>query len=153
MRDIKAEAERLRLGLQGGWRDIAEVVAWADDVLTSEASPPPQIVVLSLSRQQPRDGVIELLRELPGIVDRIAIMRECLGDLRLWVGQDPQRGEQVARYLYTLAGSDALPEAYFGREPFSLDDHFALARTGTYGTPEAALAYLVEWLDEQSHQR
>jgi len=153
MRDIKAEAERLRLGLQGGWRGIAEVVAWADDVLASEASPPAQIVELSLGRHQPCEGVIELLREVPGDVDNIAIMRQCLAELRLWVGKDPQRGEQVARYLYALACSDLLPEAHFGHEPFSLDDHFALARTGVYGSAEAALTYLVEWLDAQSVQR
>ena len=33
MRDIKAQAELLRLGLQGGWREIGDIVAWADELL------------------------------------------------------------------------------------------------------------------------
>ena len=148
MRDIKAEAERLRLGLLGGWRDIAEVVTWADDVLAAETNPPPQIVDLSLGRRQPREIVIDLLHEIPGSVHSIAIMRQCLADLRQWVGNDPKRGEQAARYLYALAGSDLLPEADFGPEPFFLDDHFALA--GKVGTNTDALKYLIQWLDAQS---
>jgi len=150
MRDIKAEAERLRFGLQSGWRDIAEIVAWADDVLASETNPPPQIIDLSLARQQPRESVIELLREIPGSVDNTAIIRHCLADLRRWVGDDLERGEQAARYLDALACSQMLPEAHFGSEVFGLVDHFALARSGTYGTVEGALACLVEWLDAQS---
>ena len=122
MRDTKHEAERLRAGLVGGWRTASEVIAWADEVLASEPEPPREVVEVSLASRQPRETLAALLRSIPGGFDRVAVMRECLADLRRWMGTDIDRGERVAHYLYALAGSDLLPVSEFGTEPYGLDD-------------------------------
>ncbi len=152
MRNIKDEAEKLRIGLLGRWRTIPEIMAWADDILMSELSPPPQIIDLSMSKMRHPVDVAHLLDDIPGIVDRVAIMRECLGDLRSWMGDNTDRGEQAARYLYTLANAGMLPETEFGYEPYGFDDMFSLARTGVYGTVMDALKYLQDWLGTNSLQ-
>jgi hypothetical protein len=152
MRNIKAEAERLRIGLRGGWRTIAEIVAWADDILISEPSPPPQIIDLSLSRMSHPVDVAYLLDDIPGMIDRVAIMRECLVDLRRWMGDDGDRGEQAAESLYILANVGMLPETEFGEGPLGFHDMFYLAKAGVYGTVLDALNYLKDWLDTNGMQ-
>jgi len=77
-------------------------------------------------------------------------MRQCLAEVRRWIGEDANRAERAAKFMYSLAGTDFLPEAVFGFEPYSLDDHFYLALSGIYGTPHEALARLQEWLDKHS---
>jgi hypothetical protein len=150
MRNTKHEAECLRAGLVGGWRTAAEIIAWADDVLASDPESPREVVEIALASRQPRETLAALLRSIPGGVDRVAVMRECLSDLRRWMGNDIDRGAQVAHYLYALAGSDLLPVSEFGSEPYGLDDNFSLARAGSYGTLLDAMAHLQKWLDAHS---
>jgi hypothetical protein len=148
MRDLKTEAERLRVGLLGGWHTAAKVIAWADEVISSEFEPPWQVIDLALTRDRHLKALDKLLQAIPGETDQVAVMRQCLAEVRRWVGEDADRGERAAKFLYLIAGTDLLPEAVFGYEPWSLDDHFYLARSGIYGTPQEALAHLQKWLDQ-----
>ncbi|NTW37496.1 MAG: hypothetical protein HGB17_15555 [Syntrophobacteraceae bacterium] len=154
MRNIKAEAERLRIGLLGRWHTIPEIVVWADDILMSELSPPPQILDISLSRKRHPEDVAHLLDEIPGMVDRVAIIRECLVDLRRWIGDDQDRGEQAAQYLYALASAGIFPDSKFRHESFSFYNKFYFARTGdgADGTVLDVLRDLQDWLDVNAMQ-
>jgi len=146
----KEEAERLRLGLMGGWRSVKEVVDWADSVVAGFQHPPAHFIDISLSENQRVETIAELLGAVPGIADPIAVMRRCLGDIEKWVSDDCEKAQQVARYLHSLAGTALLPEPHFGSEPYFLDDNFALARQGTYGSLEDAFSELRSWLKKHT---
>jgi len=152
MADLKPEAERLRIGIVAGWRPVQDAIAWADRIIAESTEPPAQVLEIALAASRTRHEVGTLLRAVPGAADPVAVMRACLADLRRWIGDNPERGETAARYLFAIAGSEELPVEAFGSQPYGLDDSFALARQGTYGTVEEAHQALVEWLERHSRE-
>lgn len=148
----KEEAERLRIGLVGGWKSVKDIVAWADCIVESVQEPPIHFIDISLSENRRTEEVAELLGNVPGLADPIAVMRRCLGDLKHWIGNDYGRAQQAAEYLRTLAGTSSLPEGHFGPEPYFLGDNFALARQGTYGSLADAFSDLLNWLKKHARE-
>ena len=135
----KHEAERLRVGIAGGWVPIATAVAWADRIILEDPSPDSAIIDVALASKQSRSEVAALLGHIGGETDALAARKQALGDLLDWIGQDVDKGGSAARYLYQLACSGLMPEEHFGWEPYALEDAFDLARQGIHGTVNDAL--------------
>jgi hypothetical protein len=142
----KNEAERLRLGVRGGWVAIGDAIAWADSQIERTHQPHPAFLELALAYNGTREEVASLLEAVPGLVDRVAVMRRCLSDLLAVVERKPWLAADVATWLEASANRGELIEAEFGSEPFALADAFALAEQGTYGTVDEARARLIEFL-------
>ena len=135
----KEDAEVLRYGLKAGIRSVADALAWADSLIA--ADPHPDFAVIEVAcggNRRPREFA-ELLQEVPGECDTLKVMRRHLTHLRTVVAAKPERGSEVAAWLYRLALNGHLPEDEFGVEPYSLGDYFELARTGTQFTMTDAL--------------
>jgi hypothetical protein len=135
----KHEAERLRLGIAGGWVPIDAAVAWADQIILEDPSPASAIIDVALAGKQSRSEVATLLARIDGETDALAARKQALGNLLDWIGQDVEKGGSAARYLYELACSGLIPEEHFGWEPYALWDTYDLARQGIYGTLNDAL--------------
>ena len=73
-------------------------------------------------------------------------MRACLADLLATVERAPRLGSDVAKWLCHAAAHGDLPDRHFGWEALALDDAFALASRGIYGSVEDALARLLAFL-------
>jgi hypothetical protein len=141
----KYEAERLRIGIRGGWIATRAAIGWADEEIARQPEADPALIEISLAGHQHRDELVALLAAVPGQADPVAVMRRCLGDLLAHLETQPALGPEVARYLYSAAATGELPEEHFGHEPFALDDGFALARQGI-GTTDEAQARLIAYL-------
>lgn len=149
----KNEAERLRLGIRGGWLKINDAVAWADGQIERTQRPALALLDLALAHDRTREEVAALLDAVPGSADSVAVMRCCLNDLREAVERDPRLAPDAARWLEATANRGELPEFEFGSEPFALADAFALAEDGSYGTVEEARYRLIAFLRQHSkHQ-
>jgi hypothetical protein len=135
----KHEAERLRIGVAGGWVPIAAAVAWADRIILEDPSPDAAIIDVALAGKQSRSEVAALLALIEGETDAIAARKQALADLLGWIGQDVEKGASAAHYLHELACSGLIPEEYFGWEPYALEDSYDLAREGISGTVKDAL--------------
>lgn len=147
---LKHQAERLRTGILGGWLPVSAAVAWADILIAQAESPIPALLEISLAGQCQRGEMGDYLSAVPGTADPIAVTRSCLADLLEWMGADPERGEQVAHHLYSLAANQLLPEDVFGAEAYLMDERFAFARSGTYGSLPEAHRFLAIWLHSHS---
>ena len=148
----KNEAERLRLGVRGGWIAIQEAVAWADSQIERTSEPHPVLFELALSHGRSREEVAALLQAVPGSADSIAVMRSCLNDLLEVIERSPSLALDAARWLEAAATRGELPEAHFGSEPYALADAVALAEQGTYGTIEEAASRLTAFLRKYAHR-
>src|SRR5262245_20765192 len=146
MSSQKEQAEALRYGLLAGVRTVSDAVVWADSVIAADPTPDIAVIEVASSSRRPPNEVASLLRTVAGECDRIGVMRRVMADLRIGLAANPARGPAIAHWLYQLANSGELPEEHFGHEPYSLEDWFELARTGTYGTSVDALRNLDNYL-------
>jgi len=148
----KEDAEVLRYGLQAGVRTVADVVAWADAVIAADPHPDFAVIeVASSGGRRPRE-VAALLQEIAGDCNAVGVMRRAMTDLRTALTANPERGPEIAAWLYRLAVNGELPEEEFGLEPYSLGDCFELARTGTHFTAADALRELEVYLEQHARR-
>jgi hypothetical protein len=80
------------------------------------------------------------------------VMRRCLADLLELVERQTAVARDVAKWLDLAANEGFLPESEFGGEPTSLDDVFALAEQGVYGTVLEAQQRLLSFLREHAQR-
>ena len=150
MDQLKLEAERLRLGIRGGWIPIPDAIAWADRQIGSTSASHESLIGLSLAASRSREEVAGLLALVPGVADSVAVMRSCLADLLKTLEREPALGRQIAKWLYFAGAQGDLPEAHFGWEPLAIDDEFALAAQGV-STTERAQTRLLAFLRKHAH--
>ena len=143
---LKNEAEHLRFGVCGGWLNVAQAVAWADDQIAQSVSPHPALLDVALARNRSREEVAALLDAVPGTADLTGVMRQCLADLLELVERQTDMARDVAKWLEVAANEGFLPASEFGGEPTELDDEFALAERGVCGTVLEAQERLVAFL-------
>ncbi len=143
---LKNEAERLRFGIRGGWLKVDHAVAWADSQIAQSLSPDPALLEVALARNRSREEVVALLQALPGTADLTGVMRWCLADLLELVERQTDMARDVAKWLEVAAKEGFLPASEFGGEPTALDDEFALAERGVYGTVLEAQERLLSFL-------
>jgi hypothetical protein len=142
----KEAAEALRLGLAAGSQTVAEVVVWADAVIAADPTPDAAVIEIALAGDRRPADVIALLRAVPGTADAVQVTRRMLGGFLRELDAHPDRGDEIARRLYTLATNGWLPDETFGWEATMLDDEFDLVRTGFYASREGPLRALREYL-------
>lgn len=65
--EVKADAERLRLGLITGLATVEDAVAWADEMIRAAPGPDDALLEIGLAGRRGRKDVIALLGEVPGI--------------------------------------------------------------------------------------
>jgi hypothetical protein len=123
----KHEAERLRIGIRGGWLNVSEAVAWADTQIAESPVPHASLLDVAIGANRTREEMAALLGAVPGSSDVVEVMRACLGDLLLVVERELALARGAARWVEAAAQEGHLPEAQFGWEPWALDDAFALA--------------------------
>jgi hypothetical protein len=99
MAQQKNEAERMRLGISGGWLRVAEAVAWADTQIAQAPDPPASLLDIALAGKRTREEVAGLLATVPGSADTIWVMRACLADLLGTVEREPTLARDAARWL------------------------------------------------------
>jgi hypothetical protein len=143
----KDEAERLRIGIRGGWLDVSDAVSWADNHIAKTPHPHSSLLDVALGSSTTRAQMVDLLHAVPGSPDLITVMRACLGDLLRVVEQKPALARDAARWIEVSAHQGDLPAEEFGWEPFALDDDFALAEQGI-GKAEESLERLLRFLRE-----
>ena len=148
----KDKAERLRIGIRGGWLQIAEAVGWADREIEQTSQPHPALIDLASAHNRAREEVVALLEAVPGSADLVSVMRWCLSDLLETIQREPALSADAARWLENAAHRGELPESAFGSEPFALADEFALAEQRTYGTVEGARNRLVAFLRQHARR-
>jgi hypothetical protein len=68
----KNQAERLRIGVCGGWVPIQDAIAWADREIEQTPQPHPALIDLASTSNRHRDEVASLLAAVPGGIDRVA---------------------------------------------------------------------------------
>ena len=150
----KTEAEVLRYGLDAGVRTVADVVAWADTIITADPRPDFAVIEVACSGRRRVSEVVALLRDVAGECDAAEVIRRAMADVRAALAVNPERGPEIAAWLYRLAVNGELPDEQFGVEPYSLDDKFQLARSGTYGTLADALRDLDAYFERHAwHER
>src|SRR5262245_46722482 len=146
----KEQAEVLRHGLDAGLRTVADVVAWADGIIAADPQPDFEVIEVACGgHRRPRE-VIALLRKVGGECDSALVIRRVMQDLRAVLAADQARGPAIAAWLYRLACTEELPGDQFGLEPYSLEDGFALARSGAYGTFADAVRDLDAYLERHA---
>lgn len=143
---LKNEAEHLRFGIRGGWLNVAQAVAWADDQIAQSVSPHPALLDVALARNRSREEVAALLDAVAGTADLTGVMRQCLADLLELVERQTDMARDVAKWLEMAANEGSLPASEFGGEPTELDDEFALAERGICGTVLEAQERLLAFL-------
>ena len=75
---LKDEAETLRVAIAAGLATVADAVAWADRVIVAEPRPDPALLDISLAGRGSAAAMISLLRDVPGEVDRVKVVRGVL---------------------------------------------------------------------------
>jgi hypothetical protein len=146
----KEQAEILRQGLMVGTRTVADAVAWADAIIA--ADPQPDIAIIEVATSSPGlpSEVSALLRDVAGEYDPVTVLRGAMSDLRRALANDPGRGPEIARWLYELAISGELPEREFGWDTYRLENYFALASSGIFGTVDGAVRELDAYLERHA---
>lgn len=151
LKSPKDQAERLRVGIRGGWLPVSEAVKWADDQIARTATPDPPLIEVALGANKSREQMVTLLSAVPGAADMIAVMRACLADLLRVIERNPALARDAAKWLELAAHEGNLPEAAFGWDSFTLADEFALADQGI-GTAQQAEARLLAFLRKHTRE-
>lgn len=71
--NIRTQAEYFIKGLTGGFVDPKEVIAWADELLVSEADTEEWVIDVSTSDEEDRMGVLHHLHAVKGDIDEVAL--------------------------------------------------------------------------------
>jgi len=133
-----------------GTRTVADVIAWADSVIEVDPQPDMAVIEVATSGRRQAADVSALLRNVAGECDPVVVLRRSMSDLRRALANDQSRGPQIARWLYELATNGDLPESEFGVDAYMLEDRFALASSGTFGTYESAVKELDAYLAQHA---
>jgi len=134
--------EAKRLELIAGIVSVADVVAWADDLITQSDTPGDQLIRLSLSGDSHPFDVVSLLREMSGGCDAIMAIRSLLGRMQGLLVEDPSRARGFARALYEVA------HEHFPDLPDDLgwlcgiDEDFYLAEEGIWTHAQVVSAFM-----------
>jgi hypothetical protein len=142
----KEQAEVFRYCLMAGCTSPVEVVEWATSVVADVDHPEIEIIDLAIAADASRVRLMELLDAVPGVADRILVLRRVLGVLDDALQADSSQGESIAKWLYDMASTGELPQSEFGTEIFGLGDSFSLAQQGFGGSREAGVERLHQYL-------
>jgi hypothetical protein len=105
-RNLKQEAEWLRVCLDQGFISRDDVVAWAEQQLVNSTSADPSVSDVALSSEKPLQDLLGILDSFPGTADRNDIVRRFLAEAAGRVRADPGLLQRIPRILATLVADD-----------------------------------------------
>ncbi len=123
------------LALRLRWNQIepSAVIAWADSIIADRTDPPDWAIDLSMP-PHPKDELIAMLQNVPGIRTENVGTRVFLALLRQkWITGE-LTGPQVGRILYGLLQENYLPSD-MSNAVYSIEDGYDLAERGYYDKP------------------
>lgn len=139
MKPYAQEAENLRLLFIAGIASVEDVVAWADQTISTLPEYDDDLTEISLGAKVPRDEMDARLRKASEGADHSEAIRNLAGRMHRILLSDRSRARDFARVLESLwIDSDyKVPEelAFMA----GIDDTFSLAEVGAYGTLKDAI--------------
>ena len=146
MPELKDESEALRLGLLAGYVQPAEVIAWADASIAAGDIPGPQLIEVSLAGSHSAKELAHMLAAIPGTARRDEVAQNMIRRIAEVVARDPSSSRGAARTLYEMYLAGYIPASSAEAEMIRLEDCFALAESGTWGSLDEACCELQEFL-------
>jgi hypothetical protein len=129
----KDMAEFFRLCLLTGLCETATIAQWADSVVATDASPHIAFIELCISASQSASAVVTLLGDVPGPTTPGLPVQMLLGHASRLVAERAFAPEQLLLRLYAISNHENFPDRICDRL-VGLEDDYALARDGVYGT-------------------
>ncbi len=144
--DQKRDAELLRLGLIAGTHTVEDAVAWADAVIGVDPHPDIEVIEVAMAARRRPAEVAALLRDVPGAIDPVLVVRHWLAELREAVVADPARAPALASMLYRLALGHYLQDPEMTSEAWGLEEWFE------FNTHEAGVQAVLDYLDRHARR-
>jgi hypothetical protein len=143
MKAYRQNAENMRLALIAGLVSVPEIVQWADKTLSAQAEYDDDLADLSLAIHSLPQDVEAILRRLAAGADLYEGIRSLAGRMHRALLKDRARARDFTRILEQLwiETRYIVPEDL--RFITGVDDEFALAEQGVYGTVEGAIDDLI----------
>lgn len=143
MKLYRQEAEELRLALIAGLVSMSEILHWADTTLAAQAQYDDDLANLSLATSAVPQELEALLHRLSEGANLNDAIRNLAGRMHRALLRDRTRARDFARILEQLwiASHYTVPDDL--RFIAGVDDEFALAEQGVYGSVEGAIDDLI----------
>ena|SRR5436190_14052162 len=143
-------AEFFRLGLRVGACNLSTIVRWADEVITSEPSPPFAFFDLSTCESQPVSTALSLLIEVPGDRTPDLAVHMLLGHCYRLTRSHALNVLDVLVPLFRVSRVESFPDDIWS-ELVRQEDAFADARDGVYGSLSEVQDSFTEYLSRFQH--
>ena len=151
MESIKDGAQALRMGLISGYVSIAEVVAWADALISEDhGRVVPQLFDLALLRSADFGRAVSLLGEVLGVADRCVVARVVARLVHWGLVNGRLTEREAATALFTALIEGYSPDAEFESMAYYFDDGVDLALQGVYGNLADLRAEMLDYLSRAS---
>lgn len=143
---LRDEAEELAIALELGFASVEEAVEWAGANIDALEKPPYELMEVSCAGRSPPAEIAHLLRTIPGAPDVASASRRVIARMAAALDRGSAQPEHVAGALYSMYLNGGIPEPEAESEMIRLDDAFALAHQGVYGSRKDAETDLRELL-------
>ena len=143
----KFEAESLRIALICGCVSKAEIINWADKIILENEKLDYIFIEISCSGKKPVQDIESLLRQISNKHEHFNACRRVLGRMSFACETGSQSLRRFATGLYqvVIENSYELPSDLIFL--IDIDDEYALAASGTYGTIDEVDKRFIEALN------
>lgn len=143
----KFEAESLRIALICGCVSKEEIINWADKIIQENDKVDYIFIEISLSGKKPIQDIESLLFQISNKHEHFNACRRVLGRMSFACETEPQSLRRSAAGLYQIVieNSYELPSDLIFL--IDIDDEYALADSGTYGTIDEVDKRFIEALN------
>ena len=150
--NLKLAAEIYRVGLEKGYVEPKEIIAWADSVIADSELPGIEIIDVALGGDEKHVELASRLSRIPGSVDQKELTNGILMQMASAIHRDPSLCRQIAFDLFQMYLEDNVPDDQSAGMMGWFDDAFDLAELGYSDTPvEAVRIELVRFLSRWGH--
>ena len=127
------------------------MIKWADDQIESKPDVPVQLIELALMVQAPDVELLSKLNSLCTDTDPWLPIATALFSYRSEIKKSTQLAESISARLWeTFSEHDYEAPSWFAPAT-RLDDAFALAKSGAYGTVQEAHQDMLQWIESLEH--
>jgi hypothetical protein len=143
----KFEAESLRIALICGCVSKDEIINWADKIILENDKVDYVFIEISLSGKKPIQDIVSLLFQISNKHEHFNACRRVLGRMSFARETEPQSLRRFASGLYQIVIENyyELPSDLIFL--MGIDDEYALADSGTYGTIDEVDKRFIEALN------
>ena len=108
--------------LDNGLIEVADVIAWADNIILQEESPELSIIEVSMSASKAKYEVFSALSAVAVGADLELVQRKILLRMAEKLAHEPEYLPLVISYLYWKAGDNEITDEGLRAEIYELDD-------------------------------